>query len=50
MPPTDELLLWAAVLLVPLLALWAFFWVRRMRHRRKWRSKRPINVRVGRNE
>jgi hypothetical protein len=39
-------LLWALFLLAGLAAVTVFFWVRRLRHRAHWRSKRPIHVRV----
>ena len=44
-----ELLLWGAVFLVPLAALITFFWVRRIRIKRHWHSKRPIHVQVRRD-
>jgi VIT1/CCC1 family predicted Fe2+/Mn2+ transporter len=39
-----ELLIWAAVILAGLALVWLFFWIARLRQRRKWRSKRPIHV------
>lgn len=42
----NELLLWIAILLSIIGIFIAFFWVRRVRERAKWRSKRPIHVKV----
>jgi len=43
----EELLISGAIILAVLVAMWAFFRLRRRKRRRFWRSDRPINVKVG---
>ena len=45
----NELLLWIAVFFAIVGTVTAFFWVRRVRERAKWRSKRPIHVPIRRD-
>jgi hypothetical protein len=42
----NQLLIWAAVMVPMLAAVAVFFSVQRARRRAKWRSKRPIHVKV----